>query len=223
MTRRRSTIPSLAILLALWAAPACPDDRPVAALVQALGSPDWEAREAAQDALVRLGLAAMPALEEAVRSADLEVACRSGEAWRTIRAALPADEEEFGRIAWLDTNMPKAQAWWRDEAREVVKAAGPGLAARVLLVDSAAGTVRLDAQVPVGLVVLLYRAGSFVATAVVATAREGGSIARVDAGRSLRRVEVGDTAITRDPALRLAALERALEVIEEQREYWPGE
>ena len=219
MTRSIATILSLTLSLTLAAAGARADDG-LAALVEAFGSPEWEARGSARLALVRLGVPAMPALEEAARSADPEVVSQAARAWREIRSSLPADEAEPDFAAGLARRMPADLAGWRAEIRAVVLAASPGLVARVAAIDPGAGTVRLDLEAPVGLVFLLYREGRFVAVAEVESARPGVSIARVDPARTLRPVAVGDSATTRDPALRLAALERACELLDEERARW---
>lgn len=72
------------------AAEAPADAAEVDRLIAALGDPDFEARHAATQALVRHGPAAAAALEAAARSADAEVRWRAESALRDIRKAAPA-------------------------------------------------------------------------------------------------------------------------------------
>jgi hypothetical protein len=55
------------------------------ALVKKLGSEDYAVREEAQKQLIAMGEKALPALEEGLKSDDLEVRLRSGRALRAIR------------------------------------------------------------------------------------------------------------------------------------------
>lgn len=59
-------------------------------LIAALGDPDFEARQAATQALIRRGAAATAALEAAARSPDAEVRWRAEMALREIRKTVPA-------------------------------------------------------------------------------------------------------------------------------------
>ncbi len=71
-----------------------------AALVKQLGSEDYDAREEAQKKLVEMGDKAVPALEEALKSEDLEVRLRAGRALRAIGAgAKKADPPEEAAAA----------------------------------------------------------------------------------------------------------------------------
>lgn len=62
------------------------DTQDAAALVKKLGSDDYAVREEAQKKLVEMGDKAVPALEEALKSEDLEVRLRAGRALRAIGA-----------------------------------------------------------------------------------------------------------------------------------------
>jgi hypothetical protein len=64
-----------------------------AELVKKLGSDDYAAREEAQQKLVDMGEKAIPALEEALKSDDLEVRLRAGRALRAIGARTKEAEE----------------------------------------------------------------------------------------------------------------------------------
>jgi hypothetical protein len=62
------------------------DTQDAAALVKKLGSEEYAVREEAQKKLVEMGDKAVPALEEALKSEDLEVRLRAGRALRAIGA-----------------------------------------------------------------------------------------------------------------------------------------
>lgn len=72
--------------LALAAAVFAQGSEDAAALVKQLGSEDYAVREEAQKKLVEMGDKAVPALEEALKSEDLEVRLRAGRALRAIGA-----------------------------------------------------------------------------------------------------------------------------------------
>lgn len=82
-------LPWVGVEVELETAPAA-DPAQTAGLIAALGDADFEAREAATQALVRLGAAASAALEKAARSADAEVRWRAERALREIRKTVPA-------------------------------------------------------------------------------------------------------------------------------------
>jgi len=63
------------------------------ALVKKLGSEDYAVREEAQKKLVEMGEKAVPALEDALKSDDLEVRLRAGRALRAIGAEAKQAEE----------------------------------------------------------------------------------------------------------------------------------
>lgn len=68
-----------------------------AELVKKLGSDDYAVREEAQKKLIEMGEKAVPALEDALKSDDLEVRLRAGRAIRAIRGeAKQAEEKEAG-------------------------------------------------------------------------------------------------------------------------------
>ncbi|HOX08586.1 MAG TPA: hypothetical protein PK280_19480 [Planctomycetota bacterium] len=72
----------------LQAASATPEDKArVDKLVRELASEDWATRENASRELVKLGRTALPALREAARSKDVEVATRAGDALKSVEAA----------------------------------------------------------------------------------------------------------------------------------------
>ncbi|HLY10628.1 MAG TPA: HEAT repeat domain-containing protein [Planctomycetota bacterium] len=77
------------LLLALETASPRPEEE-IAALIRRLGSPAWKERNAATQALVRLGRAAVPSLEAQLAYADPEVA------WR-IRASVAEIREKAGQ------------------------------------------------------------------------------------------------------------------------------
>jgi hypothetical protein len=60
-------------------------------LIKSLGSDDFSQRDTASKDLVKLGGIALPALEQATKSTDKEVATRAKAALDTIRATVPAD------------------------------------------------------------------------------------------------------------------------------------
>ncbi|HEX5137515.1 MAG TPA: HEAT repeat domain-containing protein [Planctomycetota bacterium] len=62
-------------------------------LVKKLGAPDYAVREEAQRKLVEMGEKAVPALEEALKSDDLEVRLRAGRALRAIGSESRQAEE----------------------------------------------------------------------------------------------------------------------------------
>jgi len=64
-----------------------------AALVKQLGSEDYGVREEAQKKLVEMGDKAVPALEDALKSEDLEVRLRAGRALRAIGAGAKKAEQ----------------------------------------------------------------------------------------------------------------------------------
>lgn len=64
------------------------------ALVKQLGSEDYAVREEAQKKLIEMGEKALPALEEALKSEDLEVRLRAGRALRAIRGEAKQQAEE---------------------------------------------------------------------------------------------------------------------------------
>lgn len=66
------------------------------ALVKKLGSEDYAVREDAQRKLVEMGEKAVPALEEALKSEDLEVRLRAGRALRAIGADAKEEAPEQG-------------------------------------------------------------------------------------------------------------------------------
>jgi hypothetical protein len=103
------------VLLPLFGALALAQDAPkpdVAALVKQLGDDDYAVREAATKKLVELGESAVPALEKALKSEDLEVRLRAGRALRAIRGGkAPARPEEDGK--------PDPKSQLRDGARVV--------------------------------------------------------------------------------------------------------
>jgi hypothetical protein len=74
-----------------------PDEvaKKVAAAVKQLGSVEFEKREAASKELREIGLHAYPALEEAAKSADAEVAKRAAALLGEIREKVPADNLTF--------------------------------------------------------------------------------------------------------------------------------
>jgi len=66
------------------------------ALIEKLGAEDYAVREEATQKLIEMGDSAVPALEEALKSEDLEVRLRAGRALRAIRGekgAKPREEE----------------------------------------------------------------------------------------------------------------------------------
>jgi len=65
-----------------------------AALVKKLGSEDYAVREDAQKKLIEMGEDAVPALEEALKSDDLEVRLRAGRALRAIGGEAKQAEQE---------------------------------------------------------------------------------------------------------------------------------
>jgi hypothetical protein len=77
----------LLVPMALGAMVFAQETEDAAALVKQLGSEDYAAREVAQKKLVEMGEKAVPALEEALKSEDLEVRLRAGRALRGIRGA----------------------------------------------------------------------------------------------------------------------------------------
>lgn len=82
----------------------------IAELVRKLGDPDFETREAAQRDLVALGAPALPALEQAKKSPDPEVASRATEAIARIRGgraeAPPPGPETRGPDPMRNPEMP---------------------------------------------------------------------------------------------------------------------
>jgi hypothetical protein len=105
-----------AALLLLWLygpdfpVPARAPDPRAAALVARLGSDSFREREAAQDALARMGGGARPALEGARGSPDPEVRRRAAE----LLAARPRTLDE--EVGW----WPQLDLLWYDDRGEVL-------------------------------------------------------------------------------------------------------
>lgn len=89
----------------LWAAPE-PDE--AERLVRQLGSTDFAQREAAAKALLKLGPAALPALEKARQSDDAEVRKRAHDILARLPPAHPADlVRRLGGRCFVDSKNPK--------------------------------------------------------------------------------------------------------------------
>lgn len=82
----------MTILLALGMLFAAQDGTRIADLVKKLGSDDFEQRQKADKELRKIGKAAIPHLEEAARSKDLEVASRARAILRALRGGARASD-----------------------------------------------------------------------------------------------------------------------------------
>jgi PDZ domain len=114
-----------------------------AELVKKLGSEDYAVREDAQRKLIEMGEKAVPALEEALKSEDLEVRLRAGRALRAIGAE------------------PK-QAEKAEEAEQVEEPAAPGVQQKSTSLQIMPGkvTVTVTETVEGKLVTKTYEASS---------------------------------------------------------------
>jgi Tol biopolymer transport system component len=97
----------IAVALAALAPPtraAAPPSRvDVQRLITQLGSDDFDEREAASRLLADVGAPALPALEKALRSEDLEIRRRAGRLIPGIRARVFGSLRQVRRAAWMDT------------------------------------------------------------------------------------------------------------------------
>jgi hypothetical protein len=93
------TVVALAFSQALVAAQPPPEAADIARLVEQLGSPRFEEREAASRALERIGEPALPALRAAVHSRDAEVRRRAARLVETVIEAASRRIEAQARVA----------------------------------------------------------------------------------------------------------------------------
>lgn len=77
----------------------------IAAAIKLLGSDGYRQREQAVQQLAREGLAALPALLQAAKSTDLEVARRAEQAAEQIRAKLPAEAQHLRSEDLIETTQ----------------------------------------------------------------------------------------------------------------------
>jgi len=136
-------------------APSADEKARIEKLVAGLGAEEWAAREEASKALVKIGAPAEPALRQAARSSDAEVASRAKEALNVIEAASrkPTLDElkkypqtvwvvvqgqiEKTREAWTRANAAAAEAdkaGRKDEA-EKLRAEARALGGRISELD----------------------------------------------------------------------------------------
>ena len=136
-------------------APSADEKARIEKLVAGLGAEEWAAREEASKALVRIGAPAEPALRQAAKSSDAEIASRAKEALNVIEAASrkPLLEElkkypqtvwvvvqgriEKTREAWTRANAAAAEAdkaGRKDEA-EKLRAEAKALGGRISELD----------------------------------------------------------------------------------------
>ncbi|MHC4933521.1 MAG: HEAT repeat domain-containing protein, partial [Planctomycetota bacterium] len=90
----------LLLPLALVGAVLAQDSASPEDLVRQLGDDDYAVREGATKKLVEMGEKAVPALEKALQSEDLEVRLRAGRALRAIR------DDKTGRAPEVDEAAP---------------------------------------------------------------------------------------------------------------------
>ncbi|MHC4937867.1 MAG: HEAT repeat domain-containing protein [Planctomycetota bacterium] len=94
------------LALTLLAAAVLAGDKTPEELVKDLGHADYQVRENATKALMAMGKKAIPALEEALDSEDVEVRMRAGRALRSIRATKTKEpkKEEAPKRGFTGTN-----------------------------------------------------------------------------------------------------------------------
>ncbi len=102
---RLALILTLLPLLAAAAAAQEPAKAPADELVAKLGDDSYEVREKATEGLIALGAGAIPALERALESEDLEVRLRAGRALRAIRSGRGARSPK--RAEGEDRDVPR--------------------------------------------------------------------------------------------------------------------
>ena len=104
--KRISLLLLLLLPLAMVAVVGAQDADSAADLVKQLAHDEYAVREAATKKLVELGDKAVPELEEALKSDDLEVRLRAGRALRVIRGKGPERKDEAEEPAHADPSDP---------------------------------------------------------------------------------------------------------------------
>jgi tetratricopeptide (TPR) repeat protein len=122
----RTVLIAVAAVLVGSAAAADPPAADIPALVKALGADDFDEREAAEKALVKLGAKAVMALREATRSDDPEVVFRAKRALVALEWAVPGDapEEVAALIRRYRDSSPDRRAALRVPIFEAAAKAG---------------------------------------------------------------------------------------------------